>query len=504
MKKILIANRGEIAVRVIRACRDLGIATVAVYSECDRTALHVRMADEAWPVGPSAPRDSYLRIDTIVDVARRSGADAVHPGYGFLAENAAFATSCRDAGVIFIGPSPEAITLMGSKTAARRVAIKAGVPVVPGTEEPLDERTSDAHVRAVAERIGYPLMLKAVSGGGGKGMRMVSTAADLPGALRAARSEAQSAFGDGAVYLERLILTPRHVEVQLLGDHHGTVLPFVERECSIQRRHQKVVEESPSLAVSPELRRQMTSAAAAVARMAGYTNAGTIEFLLGGDGSFYFLEMNTRLQVEHPITEMVTGVDLVQWQIRIARGEPLTLDAEAILSPHAHAIECRIYAEDPEHGFLPSPGRILGLRVPSGPGVRDDGGADEGDDVPIFYDPLISKLITWGDDRPQAIARMKRALAEYEVRGIRTTIPFFRWLLDDEDFRAARVDTTFIDRKLGTPEGAPMQAITPDHEWLAAMAAAVHQFSSAVPASVASARTASRWTDAGRAEAVRS
>ena len=316
MKKILIANRGEIAVRVIRACRDMGIATAAVYSACDRAALHVRLADEAWPIGPSAPRESYLRVDAIVDAARRCGADAVHPGYGFLAENADFAAACRDAGVTFIGPSPDAIALMGSKTAARQEAIRAGVPVVPGTEEPLDEGASDDDVLAVADRVGYPLMIKAVAGGGGKGMRLVTLAADLPGALRAARSEARSAFGEGAVYLERRLVKPRHIEVQLLGDHHGTVVPFVERECSIQRRHQKVIEESPSLAVTPDLRRRLTEAAAAVARAVGYTNAGTIEFLLDEDGSFFFLEMNTRLQVEHPITEMVTGVDLVQWQIR--------------------------------------------------------------------------------------------------------------------------------------------------------------------------------------------
>ena len=499
MRKILIANRGEIAVRVIRACRDMGIGSVAVYSECDRPALHVQMADEAWPVGPSAPRESYLRIDAIIDAARRSGADAVHPGYGFLAENEDFAVACRDAGLTFIGPSPEAITLMGSKTAARQAAIKAGVPVVPGTEEPLSESVPDADVLKVASGIGYPLMLKAVAGGGGKGMRMVNAPADLPGALRAARSEAQSAFGDGAVYLERRILAPRHIEVQLLGDHHGTVLPFVERECSIQRRHQKVVEESPSLAVSADLRRRITSAAAEVARGVGYTNAGTIEFLLDTDGSFYFLEMNTRLQVEHPITEMVTGVDLVQWQIRIARGERLTLDPEALLAPRAHALECRIYAEDPENGFLPSPGRIQGLRPPHGPGVRNDGGVYEGGEVPIFYDPMISKLITWGDDRAHAIARMKRALAEYEVRGVRTTIPFFRWLLCEPDFLAGRFDTTFIDRKLG--DAGDLQAITADHQWLATVAAAVHEFTK--PAAEGAGPRASRWADAGRVDALR-
>ena len=454
--KVLVANRGEIAVRVIRACRDLGIATVAVYSECDRPALHVRLADEAWPVGPNPPRESYLKIDTIIEVAQRSGADAVHPGYGFLAENQDFARACRDAGLTFIGPTPEAIELMGSKTAARRAAIAAGVPVVPGTESPIGDEVSDAEVLRLADGIGYPLMLKAVAGGGGKGMRMVAQPGELAGALRAARSEAGSAFGDSAVYLERRLLTPRHIEVQLLGDHHGTVVACVERECSIQRRHQKVIEESPSLAITPEVRRRLTGAAAAVARQVGYTNAGTIEFLLDADGSFYFLEMNTRLQVEHPVTEMVTGVDLVEWQIRIARGERLTLDPEALLVPRGHAIECRVYAEDPDNGFLPSPGRIVRLRVPQGPGVRDDSGATEGLEVPIFYDPLVSKLVTWGDDRAHAVARMRRALREYEVVGIRTTIPFFEWVLEDADFLAARFDTTFIDRKLGRPAGRPV------------------------------------------------
>jgi acetyl-CoA carboxylase biotin carboxylase subunit len=502
MKKILIANRGEIAVRVIRACRDMGIATVAIYSDCDRAALHVRLADEAWAVGPSAPRESYLRIDTIVEVAKKAGADAVHPGYGFLAENEAFAAACRDAGLIFIGPSPEAIATMGSKTAARQAAIAAGVAVVPGTEEPIGDHTPDADVDKAAARIGYPLMLKAVAGGGGKGMRTVASAEDLPSALRAARSEAQSSFGDGAVYLERRILSPRHIEVQLLADQHGTVLPFVERECSIQRRHQKIVEESPSLAVSPDLRRRMTSAAAAVARAVGYTNAGTIEFLLDADGAFYFLEMNTRLQVEHPITEVVTGVDLVQWQIRIARGERLDLDPERLLTPQAHAIECRIYAEDPDNGFMPSPGRITGLRVPHGPGVRDDSGAYEGWEVPIFYDPMISKLVTWGETRDQAIARMKRALAEYEVRGIRTTIPFFQWILSDEDFLAGRFDTTFIDRKLGQPGNGLLQPAGDRHEELAAIAAAVFLFTKP-SARTAAGAPASRWRDTGRSEALR-
>jgi acetyl-CoA carboxylase, biotin carboxylase subunit len=504
--KILIANRGEIAVRVIRACRDMAIATVAVYSECDRTALHVRLADEAWPIGPNAPRESYLRIDKLIDVAKKSGADAVHPGYGFLAENEDFAAACADAGLTFIGPSARAIALMGSKTAARQAAIKAGVPVVPGTEEPLADDVPDADVLRIAKSIGYPLMLKAVSGGGGKGMRMVASPDDLPGALRAARSEAGSAFGDSAVYLERRIMRPRHIEVQLLGDHHGTILPFVERECSIQRRHQKVIEESPSLAVSPELRRRITSAAAAVAKTVGYTNAGTIECLLDDDGSFYFLEMNTRLQVEHPITETVTGIDLVRWQIRIARGEKLDVDPDALLTPRNHAIECRIYAEDPDSGFLPSPGRILGLRVPQGPGVRDDSGAYEGGEVPIYYDPMISKLITWGEDRPHALARMRRALAEYEVRGIKTTIPFFQWILDDPDFQAARFDTTFIDRKLAERNGDPWRAIGADVEELAAIAAAINAATRPASSSNHLGRSgvaSSQWKATGRSEAQR-
>jgi acetyl-CoA carboxylase biotin carboxylase subunit len=392
---------------------------------------------------------------------------------------------------------------MGSKTAARRTAIHAGVPVVPGSEEPLDESVPGEAVAAIADRIGYPLMLKAVAGGGGKGMRMVASPADLASALRAARSEAGSAFGDSAVYIERRIMQPRHIEVQLLGDQHGTVVPFVERECSLQRRHQKVIEESPSLAVSAATRRAITSAAASVARAAGYTNAGTIEFLLDEDERFYFLEMNTRLQVEHPVTEMVTGVDLVAWQIRIARGERLTLDPDALLTPRAHAIECRIYAEDPDAGFMPSPGKILGLRAPQGPGVRDDSGASEGGDVPIYYDPMISKLITWGDTRAHALARMRRALSEYEVRGIKTTIPFFQWVLDDEDFVAGRFDTGFIDRKLGAPNGAPLRGPGTHHEEIAAIVAALSHLSpAAAPASPRTAQAGTRWKDYARADAV--
>ena len=509
MKKVLVANRGEIAVRVIRACREMNLSTVAVYSEADRTALHVRAADDACAIGPSPARESYLRIDAIIDAARRSGADAVHPGYGFLAENEDFAAAVRDAGLTFIGPSAEAVALMGSKTAARAAAARAGVPVVPGTGEALPDPISDSELARIAESIGYPLLVKAVAGGGGKGMRTVTESAGLIGAVRGARSEASASFGDSAVYLERRLTRPRHVEVQLLADHHGTVMPFVERECSIQRRHQKVVEESPSLAVTPAIRDAMTTAAAAVARSVGYTNAGTIEFLLDESGQFYFLEMNTRLQVEHPITEMVTGVDLVRWQIRIARGERLTLDPRRLLDPGGHAIECRIYAEDPDNGFLPSPGRIVYLRAPSGPGVRDDSGAAAGLEVPIFYDPLISKLIAWAEDRPSAIQRMKRALGEYVVTGIKTTVPFFTWLLEQPDFLAGRFHTTYLDEVLRSRNGQLFTQTNADVEEVAAIAAALQAVLSPSPNgsaspsgghAIASDRASRRWKARARVE----
>jgi acetyl-CoA carboxylase biotin carboxylase subunit len=432
------------------------------------------MADEAYPIGGNAPAESYLRIDTLIDVARQSGADAVHPGYGFLAENAAFAAACRDAGVTFIGPTPEAIALMGSKTAAREAATRAGVPVVPGTQEPLGPDVPEDRIAEIAGEIGYPVMVKAVAGGGGKGLRVVWSRAELSGAVRAARSEAGAAFGDPAIYIERRLSRPRHVEVQLLADAHGTVVPFVERECSIQRRHQKVIEETPSPATTPGVRARMTSAAASLAAAVGYTNAGTVEFLLDEDGSFHFLEMNTRLQVEHPITELVTGIDLLQWQIRIARGERLDLDPHTALTARGHAIECRVYAEDPDAGFLPSPGRITALRVPAGPGVRNDSGVEEGAEIPIHYDPLISKLAAWGEDRPQAIARMRRALHEYEVSGIRTTLPFFRWVLAQPDFEAARFDTTSLDRLLKSRQGEPFQPASEADEEVAVIAAALY------------------------------
>jgi acetyl-CoA carboxylase biotin carboxylase subunit len=501
VKKLLIANRGEIAVRIIRTCRDMGVSPVAVYSDCDRQAPHVRLADEAYPLGGNAPRDTYLRIDRLIEVARRSGADAVHPGYGFLSENDAFARAVRDAGLTLVGPSAEAIALMGSKTAARREAQRAGVPVVPGTAEPIASDASDETIAGAAAAIGYPVLVKAVSGGGGKGMRTVLEARDLIGAVRAARSEAGTAFGDAAVYFERRLTRPRHIEVQLLADHHGTVVPFVERECSIQRRHQKVLEETPSPVVTEDTRHAITKAAAAVARSVGYTNAGTIEFLLDEDGRFYFLEMNTRLQVEHPITEMVTGVDLVAWQIRIARGERLDLDAERMLTPRGHAIECRIYAEDPDNNFLPSPGRILRLRVPDGPGIRDDSGAAAGLDVPIFYDPMISKLVAWAGDRPQAIARMRRALDEYIVTGIRTTVPFFTWLLRQPEFVQGRFHTAFLDEVLAQRNGRPFVEPTRDEADVAMIAAALGALLSAESrGSDPRADAASRWRSQARSE----
>ena len=501
MRKILIANRGEIAVRIIRACRDMEIGSVAVFSNCDRAARHVRMADEAVAIGPNPPADSYLRIDRLIDAARAVGADAVHPGYGFLAENEEFAAACVDAGLTFIGPTPDAIELMGSKTAARAAAARAGVEVVPGTDTALGQETTDAELEGIASGIGYPLMVKAVAGGGGKGMRLVVRHEDLHSAVRAARSEAGAAFGDSAIYLERWIARPRHIEIQLLGDTFGTVVPFVERECSIQRRHQKVIEESPSSVISPALRRTIAEAAAAVARSVGYTNAGTIEFLLDENDRFYFLEMNTRLQVEHPVTEMVTGTDLVQWQIRIARGERLTLDPAAMLSPSGHAIECRIYAEDADTGFMPSPGRVTQLRTPEGPGIRNDSGVDAGGEVPIFYDPMVSKLIAWGADRPQATQRMLRALDEYVVHGIRTTVPFFRWMLSQPAFAQAAFHTGYLDELLQQRRGQSFSTLDASDEQVAAIAAAIY-LAQRRPVSTP-ANTASAWQQQARLEGLR-
>ena len=502
--KVLVANRGEIAVRVIRACRELGLPTVAVYSDCDRGARHVRDADQAVHVGPSPAVESYLRIDRLIDAAQSTGADAVHPGYGFLAENAAFATACRDAGLTFIGPSPDAIKRMGSKTGAREIAIRAGVPVVPGTEAPLGDAATDDEILREGSRVGFPLMVKAVAGGGGKGMRVVESPDALVNAVRTARSEAGSAFGDTAVYFERRIMKPRHIEIQLLGDNYGTVIPFVERECSIQRRHQKVVEESPSLAVDTHLRRRIADAAAAVASAAGYTNAGTIEFLLDEDGSFYFLEMNTRLQVEHPVTEMVTSLDLVHWQIRIARGERLTIDPDRALTPDGHAIECRIYAEDPDQGFMPSPGLVRAIRPAAGPGIRDDGGVLPGYTVPVFYDSMIAKLIAWAGTRAEAVGRMSRALQEYDVLGIRTTIPFFLWLMREPDYLAGRFDTTYLDRLLASRQGQSFSTFAERDEMHIAIAAALDAVMRPRTAPAASRSTrSSAWAAAARLEGLR-
>lgn len=443
-KKILIANRGEIAVRVIRACHELGIAAVAVYSDVDRAALHVRKADEAYPIGPAAASESYLNIRKILEVARQSGADAVHPGYGFLSENAGFARACAEAGVKFIGPSADAMEVMGSKTRARQAMQRAGVPLVPGTSRGLE---SFEQADQVAADIGYPVMLKAAAGGGGKGMRLVQARGELRSALEAARSEAERAFGDGEVYIEKAIVNPRHIEMQILADEHGKTVYLGERECSLQRRHQKVVEEAPSPIVDPEMRRRMGEVAVRVAQAAGYTNAGTVEFLVDQQKNFYFLEMNTRLQVEHPVTELVTGLDLVHLQIRIANGEPLPFQQEGI-QIRGHAIECRIYAEDPDNNYFPSPGKITLLLLPSGPGIRRDSGMYEGWTVPMDYDPLLAKLIGYGTDRDQAIGRLNRALNEYFVGGIKTNISLFRRILHDSDFRAAKIDTGFLDRLL--------------------------------------------------------
>jgi acetyl-CoA carboxylase biotin carboxylase subunit len=471
LHKILIANRGEIAVRVIRACRDLGLGSVAIFSDCDRSARHVRMADEAVAIGGNPPAESYLRIDKIIDAARASGADAVHPGYGFLSENEDFAGACRDAGLTFIGPSPEAVARVGSKTTARMIAVSAGVPVVQGTKAPFGSEVPDNEIATAAEAIGYPILIKAVAGGGGKGMRVVSGREELGSAIRSARSEAESAFGDSSVYLERRLVRPRHVEIQILADQHGTICPFVERECSIQRRHQKVIEESPSPVVDAALRARLADAAVAVAQAAGYTNAGTVEFLLDEEGRFYFLEVNARLQVEHPVTELISGIDLVHWQIRIARGEKLTGLPLESLTPHGHAIECRVYAEDPDLGFMPSPGRILALRAPAGPGIRDDGWVEAGSEVPIFYDSLLSKVIAWGEDRPQAIVRMRRALEEYEIVGVRSSLPFSRWLLARPEFADARFHTGFLDELLQQRAGERFEAPDPSLEEVAAIAA---------------------------------
>jgi acetyl-CoA carboxylase, biotin carboxylase subunit len=463
--KILIANRGEIAVRVIRACHEMGIPAVAVFSEVDRKALHVLRADEAYLIGPPPATESYLNMERILEAARRSGAEAIHPGYGFLSENASFACACEEAGIKFIGPPASAMEAMGSKTRARQHMERAGVPFVPGTARGL---RSVQEAKQVAARLRFPVMLKAAAGGGGKGMRLVERVGDLASAFEAARSEAQRAFGDDEVYLEKAITNPRHIEMQVLADEHGNTVYLGERDCSIQRRHQKVLEEAPSPAVAPEMRRQMGEIAVRAAKAVGYTNAGTIEFLVDANGAFFFLEMNTRLQVEHPVTEFVTGLDLVQLQIRIAAGESLPFRQEDI-QIRGHAIECRIYAEDADNNYLPSPGAITSLLEPSGPGIRLDGGVYSGWNVPMEYDPLLAKLIAYGESREQVIGRLRRALQEYSVTGIKTNLSLFRRILAQPEFLAAEANTGLLSRM------ADAHAEIPDSErqQVAAIAAGI-------------------------------
>ncbi|MCB8938883.1 MAG: acetyl-CoA carboxylase biotin carboxylase subunit [Ardenticatenaceae bacterium] len=439
--KLLIANRGEIAMRILRACHELGISTVAVFSDADRNALHVRYATEAYHIGPSAARDSYLRMDKLIEIAKLSGAEAIHPGYGFLSERAEFAQMCVDNGIVFVGPPPEAIKIMGDKQTARETAVAAGVPIVPGASAGTDEELIEA-----AKKVGFPLLVKASAGGGGKGMRPVHKSVDLPDALAAARREAKAAFGDDTVYLERLIENGRHIEIQVLADMHGNVIHLGERECSLQRRHQKVIEESPSFVVDEELRQRMGEIAVAAAQAVNYVSAGTIEFLLDRDKNFYFLEMNTRVQVEHPITELVTGVDIVQEQLRIARGRRLRFKQEDI-KMKGWAIECRINAEDPYNNYLPSTGTITVSRLPTGPGVRVDTGVFPGYEITPYYDSMISKLICYGETRGEAILRMRRALEEYRIMGVKTNIPFHQHMMDSHRFLTGQFDTHFVEER---------------------------------------------------------
>ena len=503
-KKILIANRGEIAVRILRACRELGIQSVAVFSEVDRKGLHVRLADEAYAIGPAPSRESYLRIDKLVDVARRAGCDAIHPGYGFLAENAALPRACGEAGITFIGPSAEAMEALGSKTAGRQLARRVEVPTVPGTNDPTDK----SQALALARSIGYPVLLKAVAGGGGKGMRLVRSDTEFESAFRDAASEAMNAFGDDRLYLEKYLERPRHVEIQILADAHGRVVSLGERECSIQRRHQKVIEEAPSPIVTPELRRKMSEAAVRLARAGGYVNAGTMEFLVDQNLNFYFLEVNTRLQVEHPVTEQVTGLDLVKLQIAIAAGHRLLFAWESI-TPRGHAMEVRLYAEDPENNFFPSPGKILSHHTPGGPGIRLDEGVYEGWTVPNDYDPLLSKLVAWGNSREETIARLRRALDEYTITGIRTNEGLFRRILEEPDFLRGEIHTRWLDEFLRRPRAtssvspAGQDAVSGEAQKAAAIAVAIwqaKQSASPAPATSLDTESASRWKMEGRRE----
>ncbi len=495
-KKILIANRGEIAVRIARACREMGISPVAVYSDADRAALHVRVADQAVNIGPPPSTESYLVIDKIIGAAKKTGAEAIHPGYGFLSENAEFAEAVEQAGLILIGPPASVMKLMGSKTSARQVAQAAGAPVVPGTVSPIP---SIEQAEIIAGEVGYPVMLKAAAGGGGKGMRLVRAREEIASAFSLASSEAASSFNDASVYIEKYIEAPRHIEIQLIGDRFGNIVYLGERECSLQRRHQKVLEECPSPIVDQDLRRLMGEAAVSIARAAGYQNAGTIEFLVDREKNFFFLEMNTRLQVEHPVTELVTGRDLVHEQIRVAAGEPLSFSQNEIVMRGA-AIECRIYAEDWENNFLPSPGRITRLVTPSGPGVRYDSGSYQGWEVPIHYDPLLAKLCVWADTREEAINRLTRVLGEYAVEGIRTTVPFFRAVVHNEEFRRGEFDTGFIDRfwnarSTESTSPAEEEVMLAD---IAAIAAIMHTRASGARQPSSSVIKESKWKLSGR------
>ena len=496
-QKVLIANRGEIAVRIIRACRELGIQAVAVYSDADRSALHVRLADEAYPIGPAPARDSYLRGDRILEVARLSGAGAIHPGYGFLAEREDFARAVEQAGLVFIGPRPSAIAAMGDKAVARATVAGAGIPVVPGTEGEGD--LSDEEIIRVAPSIGFPLLVKATAGGGGKGMREVRSPEDLPHLLHAARREAEAAFGDGNVYLEKLVPSARHIEFQIMADSHGNVIHLGERECSLQRRHQKLLEEAPSPALDDIQRQKMGSLACAAARAVDYLNAGTIEFLVDSDGAFYFLEMNTRLQVEHPVTELITGVDIVKEQLRIARGRKLRYTQDDI-HLNGWAIECRINAEDPYNDFLPSTGRLEQIIPPSGPGVRVDTGVYPGFEISPYYDSMISKLLVWGETRGEAVLRMRRALEEYKILGVRTNIPFHQSIMDSHRFMGGQIDTRFVEERFSMDEGQEgRETLAPIAALLATLVA--HRVSQQASQIVRrGARDASNWKWVGRYE----
>lgn len=510
IKKVLVANRGEIALRIIRACHDMGIKAVAVFSEADRNSLHVRYADEAYLIGPAPSKDSYLRVDKLLEVAKKSGADAVHPGYGFLAENAGFAQACIEAGLIFVGPPPAAIRAMGDKVQAKQLAQAAGVPLVPGVQE---ELSSPAEAKRIAAQFGYPVLLKAAAGGGGKGMRVVRSADEMEAAFGAATREAQAAFANGAVYIEKLLEHVKHVEIQIMADSFGNFVYLGERECSLQRRHQKMLEEAPSMILDAQMRREMGEVAVAAARQAGYVNAGTIEFLVTPERKFYFIEMNTRLQVEHPVTELVTGFDIVVEQLRVAMGLPLSITQEQV-NLNGWAIECRITSEDPFNNFLPSIGTVVRAVSPSGPGVRLDSAVYDGYEVSLYYDPMIAKLITWGDNREQAIERMRRALAEYKIVGVNTTIPFHQQLLTSEAFLSGDFYTDSLETN---PSLKPNPTAHHDQATLAAVIAALAEHTKqrtgqakntsgsndTSSANGTSAETSSPWKEAARREILR-